>query len=80
MGTSDLLICDSRESDGIKVELVYAPDTNAVAVCVWDFKERACFGFVPPRDRALDAFQHPYAYVNEGNLIAASGGFTLSVS
>ncbi|HET6847918.1 MAG TPA: hypothetical protein VFH74_03605 [Gaiellales bacterium] len=53
----------ARTSDGVDVRLVWSPDENAVFVVVTD--ERVDDQFAIPVDpaRALDAYQHPYLYL-----------------
>jgi hypothetical protein len=55
---------DRRGSDGVDIVLAWEPRTNRVAVAVVD--ERTCDRFLIEVDpaNALDAFYHPYAYVN----------------
>jgi hypothetical protein len=52
----------ARESDGVRVLLLWHPPEDAVTVTVED--ARAGHGFELPveRERALDAFYHPFAY------------------
>ena len=52
----------SRESDGIHVLLLWHPDENALTVSVEDARIGECFRLAVAPDRALDAFNHPYAY------------------
>ena len=51
-----------READGIEVSLVWRKDADTLAVVVNDERIGASFEVVAPRDRALDAFHHPFAY------------------
>jgi hypothetical protein len=54
---------DSRTSDGIHVRLLWHPANGAVSVAVQDGKTGEAFELpVGDRDRAVDVFQHPYAY------------------
>jgi hypothetical protein len=54
---------DSRVSDGIHVRLVWFQRTDRVAVEVDDMKTGAAFTVdIGAGERALDVFQHPYAY------------------
>lgn len=54
---------DSRVSDGIEVRLLWRPFDNHVSVLVNDTKTGVAFEVeVRPGQRALDVFQHPYAY------------------
>jgi hypothetical protein len=52
-----------RAGDGIEVTLVWYPQTDSVAVRVIDARTGASFEVVAPSEAALDAFEHPYAYV-----------------
>ena len=52
-----------RESAGVQVTLVWAEDTDAVAVLVRDDGTDDLFELsVEPGADALDTFEHPYAY------------------
>jgi hypothetical protein len=57
--TQELLV---READGIEVSLVWSRDADALAVVVNDERLGSSFVVEAPRDRALDAFHHPFAY------------------
>jgi hypothetical protein len=54
---------DSRTSDGIRVRLLWHPADGHVSVAVNDTKTGEAFE-LPVREgtRALDVFNHPYAY------------------
>jgi hypothetical protein len=52
----------ARESDGIRVVLLWHPCENAVTVTVEDAPAGECFELAVARERALDAFYHPFAY------------------
>ena len=52
----------ARESDGINVRLLWHPRENALTVSVEDTRAGDRFQLVVARDRALDAFYHPFAY------------------
>jgi hypothetical protein len=52
----------SRESDGIHVHLLWHPREDAVSVSVEDDRTGDYFELPVARERALDAFYHPYAY------------------
>jgi hypothetical protein len=51
-----------RRNDGIDVVLWWSPEDNAVAVEVLHLATDESFELVVDRDRALDAFYHPFAY------------------
>lgn len=52
----------SRESDGLSVVLLWHPRTDAVTVSVVDSRTGDRFQLAVERERALDAFYHPFAY------------------
>jgi hypothetical protein len=52
----------SRESDGLNVVLLWHPRNDAVTVSVADSRTGESFQLAVERDRALDAFYHPFAY------------------
>jgi hypothetical protein len=52
-----------RSGDGIDVWLMWHPGTDSVSVRVSDVKAGANFEIpVKARHRAMDVFQHPFAY------------------
>ena len=58
-----------RERSGILVELHWFRDTEIVLVSVADRPSGTCFELVlEPGERALDVFQHPYAYASARGL------------
>ena len=53
-----------RSNDGIDVWLLWDPGTDSVSVRVSDKKAGAAFEIpVRARHRAMDVFNHPFAYV-----------------
>ena len=52
----------SRESDGLAVSLVWHPGDDAVTLSVSDSRTGDRFQLAVDRERALDAFYHPFAY------------------
>jgi hypothetical protein len=54
-----------RSGDGIEVSLLWSRLTDRVTVLVANLRSGELFDFEPPRDRALDAFYHPFAYAPE---------------
>jgi hypothetical protein len=57
---------DSRVNDGIEVRLLWRPWDTGLHVTVVDTKQGGAFCLeVADRGRALDVFQHPYAYAAE---------------
>jgi hypothetical protein len=59
---SDARELDARENDGIHVVLLWHPRTDEVTVSVDDTRTGRYFELPVERDRALDAFRHPFAY------------------
>jgi hypothetical protein len=51
-----------RESHGLAVRLVWDPSNDAVTVSVTDSRTGDRFQLAVDRQRALDAFYHPFAY------------------
>jgi hypothetical protein len=51
-----------RESDGVRVVLFWHPRENSVTVSVNDACAGHSFELPVDRDRALEAFYHPFAY------------------
>jgi hypothetical protein len=51
-----------RESDGVRVLLLWHPEENALSVSVDDARAGSCFQLAVAPDRALDVFYHPFAY------------------
>ena len=52
----------ARDCDGIHVALLWHPDENGLTVSVEDTRVGDRFHLAVARDRALDAFYHPFAY------------------
>jgi len=57
-----LLELDVRTIGEIEVVLLWNRVDDVVVVHVVDWSTREAFSVEPPRERALDAFRHPYAY------------------
>jgi hypothetical protein len=51
-----------RRNDGIDVVLWWSPEDDEVAVEVLHLANDESFELVVERERALDAFYHPFAY------------------
>jgi hypothetical protein len=51
-----------RSADGIEVSLLWSPETNALTVAVEDSRSGEIFELPAPADKALDVFEHPFAY------------------
>jgi hypothetical protein len=62
-GTREL---DRRSNNGIDVTLLWDPQTNRVFVAVEDERGDA-FGIDVDAAEALDAFHHPYAYIDRND-------------
>ena len=52
----------ARESNGLRVRLLWHPRENAVTVSVEDACAAQSFELAVARDHALEAFYHPFAY------------------
>jgi hypothetical protein len=51
-----------RSADGIEVSLLWSRETNALTVAVEDSRSGEIFELPAPADKALDVFEHPFAY------------------
>ena len=51
-----------RSADGIEVSLLWSRVTNALTVAVEDSRSGISFEVPAPAEKALDVFEHPYAY------------------
>ena len=54
-----------RSSDGIDVALLWSPTTNRLLVAVADESTGDHFTVDAPREKALDVFNHPFAYATQ---------------
>jgi hypothetical protein len=52
-----------RESGGLEVTLYWNSFDNSTSVEVWQHTSEEAFAFAVPRERALDAFYHPFAHL-----------------
>jgi hypothetical protein len=52
-----------RISNGLDVSLLWSRRTGRLVVIVADLHTADVFTLDAPRDRALDVFNHPFAYV-----------------
>jgi hypothetical protein len=52
----------ATERDGVRILLLWHPREDAVTVSVEDARVGHRFELAVERDRALDAFYHPFAY------------------
>ena len=57
-----------RAADGIEVTLLWNRVDDTVAVEVVDHAAEQAFEVLVPRDCALDAFHHPYAYAASSHI------------
>jgi hypothetical protein len=51
-----------RSSDGIEVSLRWSRLTNELTVAVEDSRSGVSFELPAPAEKALDVFEHPFAY------------------
>ena len=51
-----------RSADGIEVSLLWSRVTNALTVAVEDSRSGASFEIPAQAEKALDVFEHPFAY------------------
>jgi hypothetical protein len=51
-----------RSADGIEVSLLWSRITNALTVAVEDSRSGLSFQVPAPAEKALDVFEHPFAY------------------
>jgi hypothetical protein len=51
-----------RENDGLEVRLLWDSRSDRVLVSVLDLKRGDFLALEPVRDKALDAFYHPFSY------------------
>jgi hypothetical protein len=54
----------SRIADGLAVALIWHPGDDSVTVAVADARTGEDFELCVARERALDAFYHPFAYTH----------------
>jgi hypothetical protein len=53
---------DRRSGNGLVVRLLWNSDADTVSVELYDERTEELFDFEVPRERALDAFNHPFVY------------------
>jgi hypothetical protein len=58
-----------RSSDGLEVTLLWYADHDRLVVSVHDTRSGDSFEVPARRDRALDAFHHPYAYAAQHGIL-----------
>jgi hypothetical protein len=54
-----------RRHGGIDVALLWQPEDDTVSVLVEDEQTGEAFEIEVPREKALEAFEHPYAFARE---------------
>jgi hypothetical protein len=62
MTDSTLTELHHRTADGIEVSLLWSRLTNALTVAVEDSRSGLTFEVPAPAEKALDVFEHPFAY------------------
>jgi hypothetical protein len=62
MTDSTLTELHHRSADGLEVSLLWSPWTNALTVTVEDSRSGEIFELPAPAEKALDVFEHPFAY------------------
>ena len=62
MTDSTLTELHHRSADGIEVSLLWSSVTNALTVAVEDSSSGQSFVLPAPAEKALDVFEHPFAY------------------
>jgi hypothetical protein len=61
--TDDVRVLDERESNGVRVTLVWTRASNRASVLVSDERSGAAFSLeVRGNESPLDVFHHPFAY------------------
>ena len=61
--TDDLVELAERESNGVRVTLLWNRGTNRASVLVWDERSQETFTLLVRRDdKPLDLFHHPFAH------------------
>lgn len=51
-----------RSADGLEVSLLWSRRTNRLTVAVEDSRSGVSFELPAPAEKALDVFEHPFAY------------------
>jgi hypothetical protein len=63
MHTGSVRELAARENDGIHVQLLWESGTDELLLVLNDTRTEEIFELPVPRDRALDAFHHPFTYI-----------------
>jgi hypothetical protein len=66
---NDLIELAERSNDGIEVRLLWRRGADEVVLVVSDDRTGASFGVDVPGNQALDAFRHPFLYVEPLELL-----------
>ena len=62
MTASNITELHHRTADGIEISLLWSRLTNALTVAVEDSRSGVSFEVPAPAEKALDVFEHPFAY------------------
>ncbi len=62
MSDSTVTELHHRSTDGIEVSLLWTRQTNTLTVAVEDSRSGVSFELPAPAEKALDVFEHPFAY------------------
>jgi hypothetical protein len=62
MSDSTVTELHHRTADGIEVSLLWSRVTHALTVAVEDSRSGVSFELEAPAEKALDVFEHPFAY------------------
>jgi hypothetical protein len=62
MTDSTLTELHHRSADGIEVTLLWSRRSNTLTVAVEDSRSGEMFLLPAPAEKALDVFEHPFAY------------------
>lgn len=62
MTDSNITELHHRTADGIEISLLWSRVTNALTVAVEDSRSGVSFEVPAPAEKALDVFEHPFAY------------------
>ena len=60
---TNLIELAERSNDGVEVRLLWDRGADEVVLEVYDDKTGTIIEVQVPRDRAMDAFRHPFVYV-----------------
>jgi hypothetical protein len=63
-----------RVSGGLEVTLYWSADDNCTSVEVWQHASSETVAFVVARERAFDAFYHPFAHLPTAYALSCDAG------